>query len=181
MEWLNGVWEFLNQPLPIVGVSLVVVIISVVKIISTTSFGKKTVNKIKDTFDTTVVKFNELEKKYYETENALKEQVATLKADYEERLKTVYTQFDYFEKSIFECLEKIPNQKVQEQIALFKQGYEAKKQDLGLIVAEDYAAIETKIKEIEELKASMIEEFNKVMEEVKNASKETIDSLTTEE
>ena len=51
VKWLNTAWEFLNKPLPIVGVSTLIICLFILKFISSTSFGKKNIKRLNDGFN----------------------------------------------------------------------------------------------------------------------------------
>lgn len=170
MEWLNKVWEFLNKPLPIVGISVLMILFIVLKFISTTSVGQKAIKEFKRKYDDLTSEYNHLKLEYKQFKESVDSQIAELTENYETRLNIALAQFDYFESSIFSVLDKIPNAKVQSELKIFKEGYEEKKKEVGLLVNAD---IETKFKEIDALKQQLINEFNKVMENVYGKNNKT--------
>ena len=172
MEWLQNVWGWLNEPLPIVGISTLMVIGAVFGILKNTSFGKKIMNRVETKVDNANNYVATLGNKVDEYKVAIENQVNDLKQEYENKLSVVYAQFDYFESSIFNALEKIPNVKVQEEITKFKVGYESKKEELGLIIGNSEQLVSEKLKEIETLKEQLLSEFDKAVEAIKNGERE---------
>lgn len=177
MEWLENLWAWLNEPLPIVGISILMITFIVIKFLSTTSIGKRAIKQFNQKTNEVIDKFDELTHKTSYFTSEIDKKVILLKDEYETRLKTVYTQFDFFEKSIMEILKQIPNAKVQAEVSKFEEEYLAKKEEIGLIVCENYELIQQKLDEIEELKAKMLQEF----EEIKDEARRRIDNKTEEE
>lgn len=52
-DWIKQAWEWCNQPLPIVGISLVTIIIFLWRVLVSTNYGKKTVAKLQTIADDT--------------------------------------------------------------------------------------------------------------------------------
>lgn len=52
-EWIKKAWEWCNQPLPIVGMSLVAIIVFLWRVLVHTNYGKKTIKKIQGIADDT--------------------------------------------------------------------------------------------------------------------------------
>ena len=52
-DWIQKAWEWMNQPLPIVGFSLIAVIIFLWRFLTTTSVGKKALKKMNEAFEQT--------------------------------------------------------------------------------------------------------------------------------
>ena len=51
VTWLNNAWNWLNAPLPVVGVSIDFIGLFVWRIFASTSFGKKNIKKLNDGFE----------------------------------------------------------------------------------------------------------------------------------
>ena len=93
-EFMLKAWEFLNDPLPIVGVSILFILIFIWKIYSSSSVGVKQLNKIKKDFE--------------RTENAVDEKIKHL----EEKLKQLESENEKLKHIISELMSIIPNKKV---------------------------------------------------------------------
>lgn len=52
-DWIKTAWEWCNQPLPIVGISLVTIIIFLWRVLVSTNYGKKTIKKLQTIADDT--------------------------------------------------------------------------------------------------------------------------------
>lgn len=102
-EFLMKAWDFLNAPLPIIGVSILIVLIFIWKIFASSSFGKKQLKKLNDSFYNLKTAWanekNELEKKKEALENEVKL--------WEERFKSL-------ESDILEICDKSYNQRLKE-------------------------------------------------------------------
>lgn len=46
VEWIQRAWDWLNQPLPIVGISVIAILIFAWRVFVTTSYGKKAIKKL---------------------------------------------------------------------------------------------------------------------------------------
>lgn len=185
MEWLENVWTWLNNPLPVVGISVLMLGLIALKFFASTSVGKRAINQFKEVNNELAGKVNDIKRGYEDLKKAndefleeSKNEIANLKQDYENQLKTVYSQFDYFEKSIFKSLEEIPNAKVKAEIEKFKAGYEENKKQLGMIANDKYELVQA---ELENMKNQMFEQLNSELEAIKNEAKERIDNQTKKE
>lgn len=108
-EYFRNAMTFLNQPLPIVGVSLLVIGGFVLKAISMTSFGKKALEDLK-------AEHNKWKKEVDETESKeleLKAEVDETKREVEDTLDRFAKDTDELIKVFYEALKTSPNKKVQ--------------------------------------------------------------------
>jgi len=87
--------EIMQQPLPVAGISITMIISGALMVISKTSFGKAMLAKM-------TIKYNELEKEYNDKLNELKE--------LEEKYRT---ESEYYKEILVEVIKTIPNKKVQ--------------------------------------------------------------------
>lgn len=138
MDCLNTITYYLNQPLPIVGVSVVTLMVFLWELYSHSAIGKKQLAEFK--------KENQEFKKEIEVKN---KQLEEQKQYYEDKLGIVYSQFNFYETSVMAILEEIPNKKVQEKIIEFKNTYNEKKAEVADVMSDNYPAIEEKLKEME--------------------------------
>lgn len=95
-EFVNVVWNWLNQPLPLVGVSALAFCALVVKIVSMTTVGQGKINELKELYAEKQKESDDKVKELVEVNKELKEQIETYK--------------DYLVK----VCESIKNVKVQE-------------------------------------------------------------------
>ena len=98
-EWMTWAWDLLNQPLPIVGVSSLVVAFFLWKIFVSSSFGKKKYNELKNKLAALV----ELLSQSDEERKKAEEELRKLEAKYKVLLE--YTN---------SIKRAIPNKKVKE-------------------------------------------------------------------
>jgi glucan phosphoethanolaminetransferase (alkaline phosphatase superfamily) len=85
-HYIKTAWDWLNYPLPIVGVSTLMVIILIWKIFVNTSFGKKQINEFKrnaqetkDNFDNLLTQTNKEKAELIEIINQYKKELDTYK------------------------------------------------------------------------------------------------------
>jgi predicted negative regulator of RcsB-dependent stress response len=98
-EFLMKAWEWLNAPLPIVGVSLIVIALFLWRVYAASSVGKKQLNTIKRGFEDTKEKLSVETIKMHETIQKQSEEIARLRA------------------LLVELILTIPNKKVQNLIS----------------------------------------------------------------
>ncbi|MDD4001109.1 MAG: hypothetical protein PHX62_09515 [Bacilli bacterium] len=106
-SWLMSAWEWLNDPLPVVGVSTLILCGFAIKLFSSTSFGKKNIKNLKNNFTTfveTVKSFmTNADAKVLELENKLKEQESKHNAEIE-----------FYKTKMIEICEAVRNSKLKE-------------------------------------------------------------------
>lgn len=82
-DWIKTAWEWCNQPLPIVGISLITIIIFLWRVLVSTNYGKKTIKKLQTIADDTKTATDKtLEEMKAENEN-YKKQIEDLQAQIE--------------------------------------------------------------------------------------------------
>ena len=108
-EYFRNAMTFLNQPLPIVGVSLLVIGGFILKAISMTSFGKKALAELKADYRKWKKEVDETESKELE----LKAEVDETKQEVEDTLDNFYKDTNELIKVFYEALKTSPNKKVQ--------------------------------------------------------------------
>lgn len=205
--WID---QFTNKPL-VYGLFIVLVSFGCAFILfSQTSIGKKTLNKLTSLYNLGHERANDTLKKVEKVETLAKEKIAELEAQYEqktadltasyeEKVATLVSIVNFYEEAFFAVLEKIPNAKVQGEIANLRETYESKKKEISDVIGviyQDYTVIlQNKEKEIrkeyDEKVAFLENEIKRLslyLNEIKEPEEpndgqgeETINSNTTEE
>lgn len=141
---LDLVVAFVNKPLPIIGVSIVVVGCFVLKIISATAYGKRAIAKM------------QLE---YESEKAKdKKDFEDTKIKYEAMIKTQQKQIDTIFNGFVELCDAIPNKKVKDIGDTFKNDvYVEIKENENNFNAITNESVDLLIKTKEEMVATIVE------------------------
>lgn len=80
-DWIQKAWAWMNQPLPIVGFSLIAVIIFLWRFLTTTSVGKKAIKKMNEAFEQTKADTGKALDEYRAENEALKKQLEDSRAD----------------------------------------------------------------------------------------------------
>ena len=101
-EIVDTFWGWLNQPLPIIGVSILFILIFLWKIFSSTSFGKKQIKKINDGFKRLETFVDEKAKEIEQTKQEIETNIEKFKEDY-----------NFMLSIIVELCETLPNKKVK--------------------------------------------------------------------
>lgn len=102
--------DFINKPLPIIGVSLLVVLLFVYKIVVSTRFGKKALNQYKD-------ELNKAQREWEQEKLSIKEQIALYKAKIDE-----YKQYsEQLQGYVVELCELSHNVKVKQLAEKIKE------------------------------------------------------------
>ena len=159
----DQIWAWLNQPLPIVGVSSIVFGFTIWKIFISTSFGKKCVAELEKKFEELKADY-EAKLRQAEEENAealaCKEQTTDMLASFKEEIDT-------FAEQLAVACETSPNAKVKALATTIR----SKKQEIDTLYAEKSSELSksvdekiSKEKRLEEMEAKimgLIEEFEK--------------------
>ena len=103
VNWLNTAWNWLNDPLPVVGFSVVTICGCIVYVLSRTSFGKKIMKKLNAGFERVEKQVAEDKKEREEFEKHIK----TLLADKDKEIA-------YLKDVIKKICDALPNKKVKE-------------------------------------------------------------------
>lgn len=74
-DWLQTIWEFLNNPLPIVCMSIIEIGLFVIVFISRTSFGKKNIKKLKERASNVETTMNETKQDMQKAKEQLDNQI----------------------------------------------------------------------------------------------------------
>lgn len=102
-QWVNVAWKWLNEPLPVAGVSVLIMGMFIIKLVSMTSWGKAQVSKIKATYEE------------YKTQiggeiSLEKEKVDSLV----EELASKQAEINYLKSKLVELCSTIKNKRVNE-------------------------------------------------------------------
>ena len=76
-EWIKTAWEWMNNPLPIVGVSLIAILVFLWRFLSSTSFGKKALKKLSADFEETKKSTSEQLEAYRAENERMKEELSS--------------------------------------------------------------------------------------------------------
>lgn len=111
INFTHGLVDFINKPLPIVGISLAIIGAFVLRLVAMSSWGKKQASLFSEKTDT-------LKKELEEEKCNLIAQQKIL----EESLKEKEEEIKGLEKFVCELCSKIPNKKVQNYIKEYNNG-----------------------------------------------------------
>ena len=109
-DWIKQAWEWCNQPLPIVGLSLVTIIIFLWRVLVSTNYGKKTVKKLQAIADDTKT----------ETEKTLEEMKAENEA-YKAQIEELQTQIELSRGVLEKVCEASRNKSVKDLAEMLKE------------------------------------------------------------
>lgn len=151
--------EYINKPLPIVGISLATIFVFIYTIYSKTSFGKAQINQAKAQVKELEQEINKYKTYIYEIENKV--------VDYENEINIVVNganqRIDFLCEKIVELCEKVPNAKVNALGNEIKDQYADKKAITNDYVMGAKAYSEEQVKELEQRIAELEELLNKVV------------------
>lgn len=102
-QWANVAWDWLNAPLPVVGISVLIMGMFIIKLVSMTSWGKTQVAKLKATYE-------EHKKEIGSELSISKERVDSLV----EELKAKQAEIEYLKNKLVELCSTIKNKRVNE-------------------------------------------------------------------
>lgn len=167
MNWekiKSAIDSFSNNPLVVSIVSVLIAAAFAFILFSKTSIGKKAINKLtnlyalgKEKADKTLQKVEQIEtvanEKIAALEAQYEEKAETLKSEYEQKVAVVVSLLNFYEETLFSILEKVPNAKVQVELADFKAKYQNKKAAITETIGEIYEdfnlEVENNRKEVE--------------------------------
>ena len=127
-DYIRNFWSFINTPLPIVGVSLVVIGGFTLKALSMTSWGKKALKELEDKVNGLVAKAKDYEeeaKSCVEKAEKREEETKLILAEYKSELDT-------FAEQLAVACETSPNAKIRE----YAKTIRAKKEEIDTLYAE---------------------------------------------
>lgn len=167
-EILDMVVNFVNKPLPIVGVSLVVVFMFVYKCFVTAKYGKSEINELKDKYEATKTQV-------YEKEVELKEKEDEIKA----LVNAHQSEIDLLLQYVSYLYENNKNQDVREHGKQLLEDYSKKQSEIvnDLGVYGDSFLVSLNQLNVEEISKLVLENIKKEL----GYGEERIDSDTKEE
>lgn len=101
--YIMTAWDWLNKPLPVVGVSTLFICILIWRVFASTSFGKKQVNLFKKNAEETQRQFESLKAEY-----------ETKIRDFETVIENYQNELNKYREGGAEVCKTIPNKKVKE-------------------------------------------------------------------
>ena len=171
MEWWNQVVEnvriFFNQPVTIIVSSVLTILAGAMKILSATSWGKKSVRYLKGQMEKTVKVVDDYITKMDGYTTQLENKVKELETEYHDKVVAVYSQYEILEKGVIDSLKTIPNLKVKKAVEEFETKYEETKVEIGLYVQNTYNDFENAVEVIRNEKNNEIEHLRNEIDKVK--------------
>lgn len=101
--YIMTAWDWLNKPLPVVGVSTLFICILIWRVFASTSFGKKQINLFKKNAEETQHQFESLKAEY-----------ETKIRDFETIIENYQIELNKYREGGAEVCKTIPNKKVKE-------------------------------------------------------------------
>ena len=131
-EWVGDAWnwikDFFNQPIPIIGVSILFLTLFILKIIATTTIGKKGLRKLQKSSDDFVEKVEVLLHRKEEQDEEFKRAVAKTIEGYERFNNNKNNERDRkiakLEALVLKISEENHNRNVKKLITEYKEGKE---------------------------------------------------------
>jgi len=170
VEFTNQVINFLNQPLPIIGVSLLVVGGIILKIISMSNWGKKAINQVNGK----IAEYKEnIEKGKIELEN--------YKSVLNEQLDSKEQEIADLKELVYKIIELNPNKKIKELVNFeLEKAKEVLKSKIDEIKNNAELTLEQKIVEFNIIKAEAEKLTQEQQEEVLSYLEEQRDYILNE-
>ena len=167
---IDVVMDYLNRPLPIIGVSIIAIGGVALTFLKTTSIGKKSLNQLESDFDTLKVDLKEKEtksKEYFEQAKLLNEETKVVLSEYS-------NEIDNLINNLVKVCETTPNAKVKAlakdilgQANNYKNELEMKVNELNtdinqvLVEKANVETLNTKVNELETLIKDLVEKYEK--------------------
>lgn len=104
--YLNTAWEWMNKPLPIVGISSLMIIVILWRMIASSAFGKAQLMQFKD-------RTKAVEMQFVDLENQSKEILEKYEKEYQGRIEELQHKVEEYRLLIKKLCETIPNKKVK--------------------------------------------------------------------
>lgn len=183
-QWANVVKDFFNQPVPIIGCTIGFLLITILSILSKTSWGKKAINKamtsINSLKDETTLKLTETSK-----------MIEDIKNEYNEKLALSESKSQEIENLLLTISEQLHNKKIKECVEEYRKTKSETKLQVNNLVEQSSKAIDLKMsefqeqinvykKELEKQYQEMVANYQKELEELQEKLNEKKE-LTYEE
>lgn len=165
--------DYLNKPLPIVGVSIIIFGGVVAYIISKTQFGKHLLKSFKSELDT----FRQENEQHKEEIKKLEEKLEIRRNEINAYLSNFSKRIDKLEEEIVKVCETSPNVKIKALAKDIGVHYEETKQELSTKLNDLHEYSDTQIKTLEQ----RLEELERSVKVYGEKGKETINCDTKEE
>lgn len=173
MQWEQIVSWFdvtFNKPLPVVGVSLTVIIITAFRLFAKSSFGKKQIRKAEAKAEEVKANFETKKKEFEDKINEYKEEcdkkISAIQEFYETSLAQYQASLDASNELLMCLAENSHNEVVKQKVIEYKTKLASQQTIMTQKINEVRFEYEKKVKELEDM-------FNEI--------KERIDSDTTKE
>lgn len=181
IDWGNAVKDFFNQPVPIIGCTIGFLLITILSILSKTSWGKKSINKVIGLLDNfkkeTTTKISNINQMYQDLEK-----------EYNEKLAIAETHNQELENLLLNIGEQLHNKKIKEYVESYRKTKDETKTQVSNLVEQSSKAIDIKMgefqeqmnaykKELEKQYQEMVEKYQKELAELQekaNAKKEQL-------
>ncbi len=118
-DWIKTAWEWCNQPLPIVGISLVTIIIFLWRVLVSTNYGKKTIKKLQTIAD--------------DTKSATDKTLEEMKAEnetYKRQIEALETQIALSRGVLEKVCEASRNKSVKDLADMLKEPEESESEEV---------------------------------------------------
>lgn len=164
--WCNAVKDFFNQPVPIIGCTIGFLLITILNILSKTSWGRKTINTVIGSVNTLKA---ETTAKIAETS----ENINNLKNEYEQKLAIAETHSQELENLLLNIGDQLHNKQIKEYVEKYRQTKQDAKTQVQNLVEQSSKAIELKMEEMQKQMDGYKSELAKQYEEmIENYEKE---------
>ena len=118
-DWIKQAWEWCNQPLPIVGISLITIIIFLWRVLVSTNYGKKTIKKLQTIAD--------------DTKTATDKTLEELKAEnesYKKQIEDMQAQIELAKGVLSQVCTSSRNKQVKELADMLKETTEDESEEV---------------------------------------------------
>ena len=187
----NAIDNFINSPVGSIITGVLGVIIVFLIIFSKTSLGKKLFSKAQRD----ILAINEIARLSNEKVNQVKllaeEKINALTSEYERKSAIIVNYYNELEKGVYDILDKIPNQKVKEQLFIFKDKFDKKKEEIAQYFPtyDEFLELTNKAREVQEQVEERVKEIEnayndrlaELVEKYENRFKELEDKLNERE
>lgn len=169
-QWLT---DISNNPVFISVISILSALLSVLVIISKTSIGRKAIklltNMSRETNNKVVAIYSEVNGKLKLLDEKLVE-IEEERKELTEKAEIFFNLFSFYENEMINICELIPNKKVQDKVALFKQHWPEAKKEIEKFIGIDCVEYQNKLSDlqhqIEELKDGRVIDNSRESEEI---------------